>query len=726
MLGMAVGLGAMEGAFWLRDDGAFPHANFYTPDEQLGVRLEPGASQRLRFAGNPVTRIRTNSLGLRGADPGPPSEGEIVIVGDSQVFGLGVEEDETFAAVLAQQTGRPVLNAGVPTYGPQEYLALAAELLESRRPAVVVTTLNFVNDPFEAERPNRERHAVWDGWAVRVETAPESTLAFPGRRWLMRNSHAVYATRALLHDDALAGVGFSSEGSWTDLATLGVQHRKEQQAATQVQAQVRADRGAARVALKDELGAAEAHVEAAMYEAFEEVGWEHHDARILLRAARGDPGDIIGDRDVESTRSVAVTATMIRQGVKLRRRLQERLDQLRGERAERVRAALEKHGDVTAETRRALRTPSPPLTVPSVLTPHVEQMRALCERYGAELVVLALPMDVQVDATEWEKYPEAEPVDMTPSRVLIDDLIADAARLGVRAVDVTPALAAAQPGAFLDGDIHMTPKGHAAVAAALALTLDAPPPPAEPAPGLPEGRTWIPAPRDWLVTPERLVRGSSAADCETTQIDEWLRITCLRTDRNRPTGVRVLTGDHGEALTVVTADAATLITPLFPGEVLEADFSWTNRRQRLTVQWEEDRSVAGFTRLPGRGASLSVSDPAAALCALHAEQRRERLCEQHGEPLAPEVSEWRHSWVSGCEESCAQLAAAPSPECAETWAGDDAMLLACAEGDPLALPSCPAGSVNAGGAGRCSALCSEDVPCAEGTCHPWQGTGICW
>jgi len=36
------------------------------------------------------------------------------------------------------------------------------------------------------------------------------------------------------------------------------------------------------------------------------------------------------------------------------------------------------------------------------------------------------------------------------------------------ALDATPALAAAEPGAFLDGDIHLTPRGHRALAEALA------------------------------------------------------------------------------------------------------------------------------------------------------------------------------------------------------------------------------------------------------------------
>ena len=66
-----------------------------------------------RFRDNPMSRIAINSAGYRG--PEWPAAGEstdeIIVVGDSQVFGLGVEDDETFAAVLGRLLDRPVINA---------------------------------------------------------------------------------------------------------------------------------------------------------------------------------------------------------------------------------------------------------------------------------------------------------------------------------------------------------------------------------------------------------------------------------------------------------------------------------------------------------------------------------------------------------------------------------------------------------------------------------------
>ena len=122
--GLFLGLVVAELVFRYRDAGAFPHLNVYVADPELGVRLMPGATQKLAFGGNPVTRIRINDDGFRGADLPAPSKDEVLVVGDSQVFGLGVEEDETFSAKLAAATKRTVVNARVPTYGPGEYAAM--------------------------------------------------------------------------------------------------------------------------------------------------------------------------------------------------------------------------------------------------------------------------------------------------------------------------------------------------------------------------------------------------------------------------------------------------------------------------------------------------------------------------------------------------------------------------------------------------------------------------
>src|SRR5205814_285240 len=102
--GLAAGLAVAEAVFSYRDGGAFPHLNVYIPDAELGVRLQPGATERVEFAGNPRTEVRINRDGYRGDELPPPGPDEVLVVGDSQVFGLGVEQDQTFSAGLARAT----------------------------------------------------------------------------------------------------------------------------------------------------------------------------------------------------------------------------------------------------------------------------------------------------------------------------------------------------------------------------------------------------------------------------------------------------------------------------------------------------------------------------------------------------------------------------------------------------------------------------------------------
>jgi hypothetical protein len=92
---------------------------FFLHDEVLGWRHRPGAVARFK---NAVVRI--NSLGLRGveiATTPAPSDVRILFLGDSQVFGDGVEGDETFVQGLERELrGIQAINAGVIGYGTDQ------------------------------------------------------------------------------------------------------------------------------------------------------------------------------------------------------------------------------------------------------------------------------------------------------------------------------------------------------------------------------------------------------------------------------------------------------------------------------------------------------------------------------------------------------------------------------------------------------------------------------
>src|SRR5262249_31403438 len=136
------------------------------------------------------------------------------------------------------------------------------------------------------------------------------------------------------------------------------------------------------------------------------------------------------------------------------------------------------------------------------LAAYLRDVQQLVEQGGARLVVLILPLDVQVSAAEWKKYGASDKaIDMAPSLELIRELVALCRARGVSVLDATPVLAAAEPGAFLDKDIHMTPRGHAAVAAALATALGEPPPARVTA----SQRSPVPLPEVWRRSPEVIV-----------------------------------------------------------------------------------------------------------------------------------------------------------------------------------------------------------------------------
>ena len=199
-LGVALALVLGEQAAAMRDHGGFPHYNGYVADPALGVRLIPDFDTVLAFADSPPGAIHVNRQGYRGADWPEGRTDEVVVIGDSQVFGLGVGDGDTLPALLEAATGRPTLNMGVPTYGPAEYLALIDEVA-ARKPTTIVLVLNFANDLFELGTPNPTRHVVLDGWAIRGDTLPDAPQ-FPGRSWLFQKSHLVYAARALMHAPA--------------------------------------------------------------------------------------------------------------------------------------------------------------------------------------------------------------------------------------------------------------------------------------------------------------------------------------------------------------------------------------------------------------------------------------------------------------------------------------------------------------------------------------------
>ena len=686
----------VEGAFYLRDDGAFPHVNVYLSDAKLGARLQPGASERISFAGNPVTSLRINAEGYRGADWGRPSEREVVVIGDSQVFGLGVEEDETASAVLAK-SGAIVRNAGTPTWGPPEYLSVIDELVAARHPKTVVVVINFANDLFERDRPNTGRHRIWDGWAARVETAPVDVTDFPGRHWLFSQSHAVFALRRAMADVATEpDAGLPSEGGLKDLAPRAqTTAPTDDETIASTFTRVSADRAI------NERRLAQLYASV-----FTDESWEN-DGDLKLQAVREHkhPGDIVGNFYAEESRGITVTAQTLKEGAALRRDLEPRLKKWASEHAETnlaksIGEALAARENLDAQLSANATLVYEDVSGRSVLGDFVHDARDRARKGGADLVIVALPIDVQVSPEEWKKYGKA-PIPMEDTRVLLTDLVRTAEHMGVRALDATDALAAAEPGAFLNGDIHMSANGQAALAEAMRLKLSEPAPLATPGPGLPAGRSRLPDVHERELAEEITVTGSSRNHCSTRQRREWLVVDCTVPAGAPP---RILLREGSLETMVRSGESRSLLlTPLIPDRTLTADFEWqgqpdatdeiwrTTHRERLSIRWEEAKPKLGFTT------NTDAFDwkPNPTIAALRTSERDQRSLGD------------------------------ANRGCAETYASEPDKLALCASGVHAKLPTCPAGKVNAGSAGFCFDLCDTDHACVSGVCSDWQGAGVC-
>lgn len=698
-LGLLVGLGILEALFYWRDHGAFPHLNIYEADAALGVRLRRSARTKIEFGGSGVTDVATDSAGFRRAEPGPepsPQAGEVIFVGDSQTFGLGVQADQTFVARFGQIANRPVYNAGVPTWGPPEFAKIIDELGPRRHPKTIVYVVNFANDAFEANHPNPERHVAWDGWAVRRETAPSKIRQFPGKELLFRSSHLVLAWRKWLHQfggNQLDERGTPSEGTFRDLIELG-RETDSQLHAERLELERRHSNYETEVTFAAErYRNAESRVKALAWAALKLGATLSESAQspgTIYLAADANPGDIVTPGYGEEGRPIYATADYIRQAVALRNRFESELRAraeraLESDEAKQILSALSTRDAERVKLEIVRSQPLQAIRRASPLVQAVLDAKRRSEAQGAQFVLLVLPLDVMVSDAEWPKH-GAKRIDLAPAQVLIEDLVQGARDASILTLDATDTLRKTEPGAFLPGDIHLTPKGHAAVAQTLAEVLMRPPETA-PARGphllLARGRSRVPPPETWTRLGGEIAVMNSGRCPTTRKFREWIYITCYpRPDYPkdpRPVGLQVTAGDQGDGIASVVDGRMTLVAPLLPGANLEALFTWSDGlTKRLVVDWDAANTAPNLHMDPEKTRKAqSPAPPSAydALCACHKSERK----------------------VSDCHELIAQA----DPDCLRTYAGKCAETLACAEGNPIFPPSCEAGMVNAGATSRC-------------------------
>ncbi len=132
------------------ESGASIHGPHMRNDPELGFRLDPGFSA---LVVEPETRaqVRINRFGLRGPEPDltrSPRDRWLVL-GDSFVSALQVEQEETFVALLDRKLEGEVLNAGVDAYSTYQATRWYRRV-DDRLPAGQALLLFYVgNDPID-------------------------------------------------------------------------------------------------------------------------------------------------------------------------------------------------------------------------------------------------------------------------------------------------------------------------------------------------------------------------------------------------------------------------------------------------------------------------------------------------------------------------------------------------------------------------------------------------
>ena len=223
--GVLVGLLLAEGALRLvapQPTGASPAV----PHASLVARMAPGRSGTLSIPGVYRYRYHHDDEGRRiTPHSAEAASGTVLILGDSFAYGMGVEDDETFANGLAWQLGQRgtparVRNAAAIGKGPAYALRMLETVGQDWRGDAVV----YAFYPNDFANLRHELYARLDGGRLVDPGGDAPTVRrraeianLPGAQWLGAHSHLA----GLLRVAALATVGTNGPGPEAiDLDTL--------------------------------------------------------------------------------------------------------------------------------------------------------------------------------------------------------------------------------------------------------------------------------------------------------------------------------------------------------------------------------------------------------------------------------------------------------------------------------------------------------------------------
>ena len=182
---------------------------------ELGLRLSREKMDYLapELTADPILGYRIES-GTGGHDEwgfrnlGVPEASEVVVLGDSNTWGVAARWDETWPSWYARRSGRTIYNLGVSGYGPPEYLHLMETKALLLNPELIIVGLYYGNDFHDTYRSVSDRDR-WESFrtdSMKTRGASKkASYSMPGapfindkdaeanpikrvRNWLRRNS----------------------------------------------------------------------------------------------------------------------------------------------------------------------------------------------------------------------------------------------------------------------------------------------------------------------------------------------------------------------------------------------------------------------------------------------------------------------------------------------------------------------------------------------------------
>ena len=144
---------------WFRNPAEAVRDAFMEPDPVLGWRLRPRADGAIWTGPKAHTEsILPDHTRVVVPTPIEPTAPTVLVLGDSSIFGWGLDDDKTFASALARKVPHVrVVNGAVPGYGALQSLLWMERLFATYRPSAVI--LGYSDYFFE-----RDTGAL--GWAT--------------------------------------------------------------------------------------------------------------------------------------------------------------------------------------------------------------------------------------------------------------------------------------------------------------------------------------------------------------------------------------------------------------------------------------------------------------------------------------------------------------------------------------------------------------------------------